>query len=220
MKFKITVLAFSLALAGCTTDPYTGKKRLAKTTIGAGAGAVVGALGGLLIGKTTGANTRNAVLIGAGIGALTGGGIGIYMDKQEAELRAQLQGSGVSVTRDGDRIILNMPSHVTFDSDQSAIKPNFFNVLKSVGLVLKKYNKTLVNVYGHTDGDGAADYNQDLSQRRAVSVAQYLISQGSDQRRYHVVGFGESTPVASNSTQDGKAANRRVEIQLSPLRAT
>jgi outer membrane protein OmpA-like peptidoglycan-associated protein len=210
-------IAVSFALTACTSDPYTGQQQVSKTVIGAGAGAALGALGGLIVGNSTSANKRNSILIGAGIGALTGGGIGLYMDKQESRLREQLRGSGVSVTRNGDVIKLNMPSNITFATGQSNVKPEFHNVLNSVSLVLKEYNRTIVNVFGHTDSDGGEGFNQELSERRAVSVAQYLINQGSDSRRYYVVGFGETRPVAGNDTSSGKAANRRVEIEISPL---
>ncbi len=216
-KLAIVCLA-SFAMAACvTTDPYTGQQKASNAAIGTGIGAAAGALGGLIVGEVTGANTRNAVLIGAGIGALTGGGIGIYMDRQEAELRAQLHGTGVSVTRVGHNIVLNMPGNVTFGVDQDAIKPEFFAVLSSVSLVLKKFNRTLVDVYGHTDSDGSEEYNYDLSQRRATSVASFLGSQGVDSRRFVIRGYGETQPISSNATTAGKAANRRVEIQITPL---
>ena len=215
-KTSIALLAAAV-VAGCTTDPFTGQQKVSNTTIGAGTGAAIGALGGLIVGKTTSANTRNSVLIGAGIGALTGGGIGLYQDKQEAKLRDELRNTGVSVTRNGDTIILNMPSNITFASGAASIRPEFYRVLNSVSLVLREYNRTIVNVYGHTDSDGSADFNQQLSERRGVNVARYLVSQGTDTRRFHVVGYGEERPVASNATQDGKSRNRRVEIQISPL---
>ncbi|MEP1207500.1 MAG: OmpA family protein [Rhizobiaceae bacterium] len=215
-KTSIALLAAAV-VAGCTTDPFTGQRKVSNTTIGAGTGAAIGALGGLIVGKTTNANTRNSVLIGAGIGALTGGGIGLYQDKQEAKLRDELRNTGVSVTRDGDIIILNMPSNITFASGASSIRPEFYRVLNSVSLVLREYDRTIVNVYGHTDSDGSADFNQQLSERRGVNVARYLVSQGTDTRRFHVVGYGEERPIASNATQDGKSRNRRVEIQIAPL---
>jgi len=146
-----------------------------------------------------------------------GAAIGNYMDRQEAELRAQLQGTGVSVTRNGDNIILNMPSNITFDTDQDAVKSQFYPTLNSVAIVLRKFNQSLVDIYGHTDSTGSASYNQQLSQRRAQSVANYLGSQGIDQRRFAVVGYGDTQPIASNSTEAGRAQNRRVEIQISPL---
>lgn len=212
------VLIGATFLAGCTsTDPYTGQEKMSNTTGGAAIGAAVGALGGLMVGGSSRAQ-RNAVLIGAGIGALGGGAIGNYMDRQESELRNQLQGTGVSVTRNGDQIILNMPSAITFDTDQDQVKSQFYATLNSVAIVLRKFNQTLVDVYGFTDSTGSASYNQGLSQRRAASVASYLGSQGIDPRRFAVIGYGASQPVASNATPEGRAQNRRVEIQISPLR--
>jgi outer membrane protein OmpA-like peptidoglycan-associated protein len=157
------------------------------------------------------------MLIGAGVGALAGGGVGLYMDTQEKKLRKRLEATGVSVTRDGDDIILNMPSNITFDVDQSDIKPSFYEVLSSVGLVLKEYNKTIIDVTGHTDSDGGDGYNQQLSERRAASVANYLVAQNLKAERFQVLGVGESRPVASNNTEDGKSMNRRVEIKIQPL---
>ena len=215
---KITLaLIATTFLAACTTDPYTGEQKMSNTAGGAAIGAAAGALGGLFVGGSSRAQ-RNAVLIGAGIGALGGGMIGNYMDQQENELRAQLQGTGVSVTRNGDTIILNMPSNITFDTDQDQVKSQFYPTLNSVGIVLRKFNKTLVDVMGHTDSTGSASHNQDLSQRRASSVASYLGSQGIDPRRFAVQGFGASQPVATNASAEGRAQNRRVEIQISPLR--
>ncbi len=212
---KIISLSLALAmLSACTTtNPYTGEQQISKTAGGAAIGALAGAGAGLLAG---GDDRRNA-LIGAGIGALAGGGIGAFMDNQEAELRAQLQGTGVSVTRNGNQIILNMPSNITFATDQDAIQPNFYPTLNSVALVLNKYNQSLVDIYGHTDATGDDGYNLALSQRRAQSVAGYLASQRVDQRRFLVTGLGESRPVASNSNEAGRSQNRRVEIQISPI---
>lgn len=214
--YKKTIFAIALVgfAAACTTDPYTGQQKISNTAGGATLGALAGAGVGMLAG---GNDTRNA-LLGAGIGALAGGAIGGYMDQQEAELRAQLQGTGVSVTRQGDDLILNMPSNITFQTDQADIQSGFYPTLNSVALVLKKFNKTLVDVYGHTDSTGNDQYNMDLSQRRAASVANYLGAQGVDTRRFAVIGEGETQPIASNATAEGRAQNRRVEIRLSPLR--
>ena len=217
MRTKIlAVMAAAVLVGACTTDPYTGRQKVSNTAAGAGIGAGLGALAGLAVGGSPRAQ-RNAVLIGAGIGALAGGGIGAYMDKQEAEIRDQLNGTGVSVTRNGNIIVLNMPSNITFDVDQDAVKGSFYPTLNSVALVLKKYDRTLVDVNGHTDSSGDDAYNYGLSQRRALSVANYLNGQGVDGRRFSVVGFGETQPIASNNTAEGRAANRRVEIQLSPV---
>lgn len=217
---KYIVLATAAGLAACssTTDPLTGRPQVNKTAAGAGIGAVAGALTGLLVARDkSGGDKRKAALIGAGIGALVGGGIGNYMDRQEEELRAQLRNSGVSVTRSGDQIILNMPSNVTFASGQDALSAAFFPVLDSVSIVLNKYPKTLLDIDGHTDSDGDAGFNQNLSERRAVAVGQYLNSRRVDGRRLLIVGFGETRPIASNATQDGKARNRRVEVRISPI---
>jgi outer membrane protein OmpA-like peptidoglycan-associated protein len=213
-KTVLVALAATLAVTACTTtDPYTGEQKISNTAGGAALGALAGAGVGLLAG---GDDRRNA-LIGAGIGALAGGAIGNVMDRNEAELRAQLQGTGVSVTRVGDRIVLNMPSDITFATDQDSVKPQFYPVLNSVGLVLKKFNQTIVDVYGYTDSTGDDTYNYNLSQRRALAVADYLSGQGVDSRRFAVTGFGETRPVADNGSPAGRAQNRRVEIQLSPL---
>ncbi|MDE1156719.1 MAG: OmpA family protein [Neorhizobium sp.] len=213
-RLAIVALCGTYLSACTTTDPYTGEQKMSNTAGGAAIGAGIGALGGLVIG---GGNKGRNALIGAGIGALAGGAIGSYMDNQEAELRAQLQGTGVSVTRAGDRIILNMPSNITFATDQDQVIPPFYRTLDSVALVLNKFNKTLVDVNGHTDSTGSVQHNQDLSMRRAVSVANYLASRSVDQRRMSTMGFGSSQPVASNATPDGRAQNRRVEVSIAPI---
>jgi outer membrane protein OmpA-like peptidoglycan-associated protein len=110
-----------------------------------------------------------------------------------------------------------MPSNVTFPTDQDSVMQSFYPTLNSVALVLKKYNKTLIDVNGHTDSTGSDQYNLDLSRRRAQSVASYLSAQGVDGRRFAVNGFGESDPIASNATEAGRAQNRRVEIYLTPV---
>jgi outer membrane protein OmpA-like peptidoglycan-associated protein len=220
MKSKVlVVLAATLALSACTTtDPYTGQGKLSNTAGGGLLGAGGGAVAGAIVGAAVGGDPRVGALIGAGVGGLTGVAIGNYMDQQESELRAQLQGTGVSVTRVGDQIILNMPSNITFATDQSTVQPQFNQTLVSVALVLKKYNKSIVDVYGHTDSTGSSGHNLELSQRRAVSVATILSSQGIDQRRFYIEGKGSTSPIASNATEAGRAQNRRVEIQISPIR--
>jgi outer membrane protein OmpA-like peptidoglycan-associated protein len=214
MYKKLTVLmTCGVFLTACTTDPYTGEPKVANTATGAALGAAAGAGIGLL----AGGNDRRNALVGAGIGLLAGGAIGAYMDKQEAELRAQLAGTGVSVTRRGDNLVLNMPSNITFATDQAQIDPSFYSTLNAVAIVLSKYNKTLIDVYGYTDSTGSANYNLGLSQRRAQSVSGYLTSQGINPRRMYVTGFGQEQPIASNATAEGRAQNRRVEIQITPL---
>jgi outer membrane protein OmpA-like peptidoglycan-associated protein len=213
----ITMLVLCFALTGCYTyDPYTGEKKVSDTTKGAGIGAATGIVVGLLTGGDAAAHRKNA-LIAAGVGALAGGAIGNYMDRQQAELRHDLAGTGVSVTRMGDNITLNMPGNITFKSGSSELDPSFYKVLNSVNLVVKKYNKTVVEVAGHTDSTGGTEQNQQLSERRANSVAQYLESQGLASNRVVTVGAGETRPVADNATAEGRQANRRVELTLTPL---
>ena len=160
---------------------------------------------------------RKRALIGAGIGALAGTAVGACMDAQEAKLREQLASTGVSVTRVGNDIILNVPGNVTFPVNQSAIRGNFYPVLNSVGLVLDEYEKTMIDVVGHTDSTGSFEYNMDLSQGRALSVSQYLESQGVDRVRIAAQGVGEQFPIADNDTNYGRQQNRRVELVLRPL---
>jgi outer membrane protein OmpA-like peptidoglycan-associated protein len=203
--------------SGCSTiNPYTGESQTSK----ASSGAAIGAAAGAIIGAITGDNghqRRQRALIGAGIGALAGGSVGFYMDQQEAKLREQLRGTGVSVTRSGDHIILNMPGNVTFETDSADLKPQFFGVLDSVGLVIAEYNKTLVEVSGHTDNTGSETHNQALSERRASTVAHYLRGRQVDEMRVLIFGFGEARPIATNGTAEGRRANRRVEIELVPI---
>jgi outer membrane protein OmpA-like peptidoglycan-associated protein len=219
MRASIIIAGLAaLSLSACTTiNAYTGDQQLSGTAggamVGAGAGAVVGAAAGAI----TGGDPRIGALLGAGVGALTGAAVGHYMDQQEAELRAQLQSTGVSVTRAGNQIILNMPSNITFAIDQATVQPGFNETLVSVGLVLKKFDRTILDVYGYTDNTGTVQHNLDLSQRRAVAVATIISSQGVDQRRIYVSGKGEDNPIASNATETGRSQNRRVEIRISPL---
>jgi outer membrane protein OmpA-like peptidoglycan-associated protein len=206
-------------LSGCETlDPYTGESETSKATKGALIGAAAGVVAGLMSGDDA-VERRQHALIGAGIGALAGGAVGHYMDQQEAELRAELQGTGVSVTRMGDNITLNMPGNVTFDTDSAALRPQFFGVLNSVGKVLTEYDKTVVEVAGHTDSTGSDSHNMALSQRRANTVGEYLYTQGIMDQRIMTVGMGEHHPIADNSTSEGRQLNRRVEITLVPITA-
>ncbi len=213
----VACLLGAASLAACTTtDPYTGQPVRNNTATG----AIAGALGGAALGYMTNTNRseqgRKNALIGAGIGALGGAAVGNYMDRQQAELRRQLADSGVSVTRNGDNIVLNMPSDVTFAVDQSDIQPQFFRVLDDVSRTLNAYPSTMIDVVGHADSSGPDDYNQALSERRAGSVAGYLVSRNVLRDRIYVAGMGERSPIASNATVEGRAQNRRVEIILRP----
>jgi outer membrane protein OmpA-like peptidoglycan-associated protein len=217
IKGSLLAIAAAMTVAGCqTTDAYTGERKVNKTSKGAG----IGALAGAVLGAATGDNSkerRKRALIGAGVGALAGAGVGAYMDRQEAKLRAQLQGSGVSVTRAGNDLILNMPGNITFKTASSDLNANFYQVLDSVSVVLKEFDKTLIDVEGHTDSDGSDTYNQQLSLQRATSVGTYLQSHGVNGQRIVTFGAGEVRPVASNATPDGKQQNRRVELKLQPI---
>ncbi len=217
LRSTALVTVITALVAGCMTyDPYSGEKQVSKTTKGAAAGAGVGAIIGLISGDSSSERKRRAIQLGAA-GGLAGGAVGNYMDRQESKLRAQLQGSGVSVTRNGDQIILNMPGNVTFQTNSADINAGFYDVLNSVAIVLKEFDKTVVDVAGHADSTGAADFNMQLSQRRAGSVSSYLAAQGVNQQRLITVGYGSSRPIASNDTPAGRAQNRRVEITLQPI---
>ena len=213
----LTALAMSGALVAttaCTTDPNTGRRTISKTAIGAGVGLLGGYLAGDVIG---GRNDRTAKIIGAGVGALAGGAVGAYMDRQEAELRRQTAGTGVDVIRNGDDLILRMPSGITFPVDSYAIQPQFQQTLNEVAMTLATYNQTYIDVLGHTDSTGSDAYNQTLSVNRAQSVADYLSARGVARARIGVRGFGETQPIATNATEAGRAQNRRVEIKVVPV---
>jgi len=214
----VVLTAAAVTLAGCqTTNPYSGEQQTSKATWG----ATIGALSGALIGAATGDDAkerRKRALIGAGAGAIAGGGVGYYMDVQEAKLREQLKGTGVSVTRVGENIVLNMPGNITFRTGSADLNSDFLRVLDSVGLVLKEYNKTLVVIAGHTDNVGSDANNQTLSQQRAESVGKYLAGRAVASERMVITGYGESRPVASNDNESGRSQNRRVELTLEPIK--
>lgn len=208
-KARLTGLACIAVLTACTTNPYTGEQQASKTaTYGAGAAAVCGLIGAM----DSSEKARNAAL-GCG---LVGAGVGAYMDVQEAKLREQLQGTGVQVVREGDNIRLIMPGNITFQTDSYNLKPDFYPVLDSVGLVLAKYADTTLRVSGHTDNTGSRQYNQTLSEKRARSVADYLATREVSQSRMYVQGLAFDQPLADNGTAAGRAQNRRVELYILP----
>ena len=203
-----------IATAGCTTDPVTGEQRISKAAIG----GIGGALGGYLLGDLVGGRRdRTEKIVGAGIGGIAGAGIGAYMDKQERDLRARTAGTDVQVIRQGDDLLLNIPSGINFAYNSATVQPQFQRTLDQVAGVLGEYNRTYVDVYGHTDSTGSDAYNQGLSERRARSVADYLSSHGVQSARIGTRGFGETQPISSNETEEGRAANRRVEIKIVPI---
>ena len=216
MRKSLILGAVAIFAVSCTTNPYTGERRASRTVTSGAGGAAAGAAAGAIAGAIAGRPGKGAA-IGAAIGAAAGVGIGVYQDRQQAKLRERLANSGVSVTRNGDNLILNMPSDITFAVNQSDITPGFYETLNSVSLVLVEFDKTTVTVYGHADSTGPEDYNMQLSQRRALSVANYLAAQGVVADRLQAVGFGETRPVADNASDAGRAANRRVEVVIDPI---
>lgn len=206
MKRLLIIALASVSLAACQNV----SNRTVGTTAG---GAIVGAGLGTLAG---GDDKRNAA-IGAVVGGLAGAAVGVYMDEQERKLREATAGTGIEVTRQGDNIALNMPSSITFDVNSAAIKPDFQAPLNDVARTLIEYPKTSVDIIGHASSDGDDAYNQQLSERRADSVEAYLVNQGMRPVRVQSYGFGETRPIADNSTPEGRAANRRVEILLTPI---
>ena len=238
----IPAIAALALTSACVTDPVTGEQRMSK----AGIGAIGGALGGYLLGDIVGGRRdrtekvlgatgappggslpgdpvggrrdRTEKILGAGIGAVAGGAIGNYMDNQERELRQRTAGTDVEVTRRGDDLILSMPSGITFATDSSTVESQFRPTLDKVADVLDRNNRTYIDVYGHTDSTGSDAYNQALSERRADAVAEYLVMRGVESARLEAVGYGETQPIASNDTIEGRGQNRRVEIKIVPIR--
>ena len=214
-----TASLVAMVAVGCqTTDPYTGQQQMNRTSRNALIGAGIGVAAGLLTGDSA-VERRQHALIGAGVGGLAGGAVGTYQDRQQAALRDKLQGTGVSVTRNGDNITLNMPGNVTFGFNSANLDPQFYPVLSSVAQVLKEYDKTVVEVAGHTDSVGGDEVNQRLSEQRANASTQYLVSKNINPQRFITVGEGKRYPTARNDPEAARAANRRVEITLVPVRS-
>ena len=202
-----------LTVSACVTDPNTGERKVSRTAIGGAGGLLAGALLGGLIGGKTGR------IVGAGIGGVAGAAVGYTMDKQIKELKEKTEGTGVDVTTtdDGKAILVNLPDGVTFDVASYTLKPEFRATLNQVAQSMNEYPNSLIDVYGHTDSTGSDAYNQTLSENRARTVANYLISQGVSAARIRSQGFGETLPVASNDTEAGRMKNRRVEIKIVPV---
>ncbi len=217
--FAGNVLLFSVVLnSGCMTyDPYSGDKKVSNATKGAAIGAGVAALGAYAANRKDGSHNRNSrMLKSAAAAAAVGGGVGYYMDRQEAKLREQLNSTGVQVQRNGNELTLVMPSNITFQTNSSQLMPNFTQVLHSVALTLQEFKDTRIDISGHTDSSGSDSYNQLLSQQRAQAVANVLMSENIPASRLVVQGYGEAYPIADNNTEAGKATNRRVELKLIP----
>jgi outer membrane protein OmpA-like peptidoglycan-associated protein len=209
----LVAVAACVSLAGCAaTEDFATNPDKAKTRQGTAIGAGAGAVAGLLIG-----HGWEGALIGAGVGALAGGAVGNYQDKQEKKLRQQMAGTGVEVVRSGDNITLDMPGGVTFAVDQSNLNPQFYPVLDQVATTLVEYNQTVIQIAGHTDSTGSHAYNMKLSEQRAQSVKTYLAGRGVPAQRMQTIGAGPDHPIADNSTPEGRAENRRVEITIVPV---
>jgi outer membrane protein OmpA-like peptidoglycan-associated protein len=216
-RINVAAVVILSMLAGCTTlDPYTRDEKTSNATKGAVIGAAAGIVAGLISGDDSSERKKRALILG-GVGALAGGGVGAYMDQQELKLRNRLEGTGVSVTRIGDNITLNMPGNVTFGVDSADVSASFYEVLDSVAVVLNEFDKTFVEVAGHTDSSGSNAYNQSLSEQRASSVTAYLQSRQVLNERLIGVGAGETRPIASNDSAAGREQNRRVEITIVPV---
>ena len=218
-KLIMFSLVSLMTLNGCTTfDPYTGEEKTSSTAKGAGIGAGSALVLSYLVNRNESSSERNKrMLRDASIGAIVGGGVGYYMDTQEAKLRKQLRGTGVSIQRNGNNINLIMPGNITFATNGRNLRSDFYDVLDSVAIVVKEYNKTTIVVAGYTDSVGSNAYNQRLSEDRAQSVADFLVNKKVNPVRIELVGFGEKNPVASNKTSEGRSLNRRVEITLFPI---
>ena len=216
-KSRLLVSSFAalslVTVSACVTDPNTGEKKVSRTVLGTGGGALAGALLGGLIGGKTGR------IVGAGIGGVAGAAVGYTMDKQIKELKEQTAGSGVDVTEtdNGQAILVNLPDGVTFDVGSSTLKPEFRATLDKVAESLIQYPNSLIDVYGHTDSTGSDAFNQTLSENRARTVMNYLITKGVPAARIRSQGFGETMPIADNGTPEGRSKNRRVEIKIVPV---
>lgn len=200
------VVAAAVTLTGCASNPSNTQK-----------GAAIGAVAGALLGKATGDNDKSRYAWGAAVGAIAGGAIGNYMDRQEEELRNELSDTGVQVVREGDNLNLIMPGDITFATDSAAINGQFNPVLNDVAKVINEYEKTVLMIKGHTDDTGSEQYNQSLSERRAMSVKNLLTSFNVNPKRITTVGMGEYQPKVANTSASNRQQNRRVELQIQPL---
>ncbi|AUI85904.1 hypothetical protein BS333_05650 [Vibrio azureus] len=222
MKKMSIALAVMLALTGCQAtqrqNATTGEYETNSTTTG----AIIGAIAGAAIGIATGDNAkerRKGAMIGAAAGGATGAGVGYYFDQQEAALRRALLNSGVQVQRIGDnQLLLRMENGIGFSSNSYQLDSTIHNTLRGVARILVEYPDTSLVINGYTDSTGSDSYNQQLSERRAESVRQFLVSQNVAPGRAIARGYGERNPICSNKTSQGRACNRRVEIQILPLR--
>jgi outer membrane protein OmpA-like peptidoglycan-associated protein len=204
--------ASALVLTGCvsnTADPNANRTR---------DGAVVGGvLGGFLGAISDDDNRGRNVALGAAAGALAGGAVGAALDRQARDLRASLDNDDILIRNTGEELVVTMPEGILFDFDSAAIRAGLQSDLRALARNLQAYPNTSVNVIGHTDSEGSAEYNMDLSSRRAAAVAGVLLEAGVDPFRVRSFGRGEDQPVATNLTPEGRAQNRRVEVIIRPM---
>ncbi len=209
--------AAAVFLAACTpVDQYSGDPNQ-RTKEGALTGAGIGALAGILTGDG-GKDKLDRAVVGAAIGGLAGGVVGSNLDRQARELQAEISDSRIRIINEGNQLRVVMPEGILFATNSDVVQGAIQNDLYAVADNLNRYPETRVEVIGHTDNTGSAAYNQDLSQRRAMSVAAILRGAGVSGGRVVAYGRGEDMPVASNLTPEGRAQNRRVEILIIPQR--
>jgi outer membrane protein OmpA-like peptidoglycan-associated protein len=219
---RLMIVATAVALlAGCAQpNPYSNQGQaddsggMSKTAKYGGLGALAGAVAGAAIDH---GNRGKGALIGAAVVGAGAAGYGYYADKQEAALRKSMANTGVEVKRDGDQIKLIMPGNITFATNSAGIAPSFYAPLNNLAGSLKQFNQNMIEIVGFTDSTGPRQHNMDLSQQRAQSVATYLTSQGVDPSHLAVAGMGPDQPIASNADVNGRAQNRRVEVNLKPI---
>ncbi|MCV2882341.1 OmpA family protein [Actibacterium sp. XHP0104] len=215
VKFPMVLVAGAVALTACTDINTPSNDPNQRTKEGAAVGAISGAMAGILIGDDAKSRRKGAV-IGGIVGAAAGAAIGSNLDKQAAELEANLQNDQIRIVNTGDELIVTMPEGILFDIDSATVSPRMRSDLYTLSDSLLDYPGTTVEVVGHTDNTGSAAYNQQLSTRRAAAVASVLQEGGVPSRRIVAYGMGEDRPVASNLTPEGRAQNRRVEIIITP----
>ena len=207
MKTLSRLSIFALLL----TLPFLGCDSISKTAKGTAIGAAAGALAGAVIGKAAG-NTTNGAIIGAAVGGASGAAIGNYMDRQSRELENDLEGA--KVERVGEGIKITFDSGILFDVNSYQLKDASRENIAELSEILQKYEDTNIMFSGYTDNTGSEEYNQKLSEDRAKAVAEYAAFTGVDAERMTIIGYGESDPVADNSTASGRQQNRRVEIGI------
>lgn len=218
MKFRTPALVSTAALIALTAcvNPSTSNDPNARAKNGALIGGLIGAAAA---GSTGNSNDKvGRALVGGVIGAAVGGAIGNSLDQQAADLRSSIGNSNISVTNNGQYLVVNMPQDVLFATDSANLRPDLMNDISAVAGSLNRYPNSTIEVIGHTDNSGSAAYNQDLSQRRANSVAAVLRNSGVSGGRIAAYGRGEDQPIASNLSPQGRAQNRRVEIIIRPTK--